>query len=292
MTTDEIASLLIAYGQANAVTSIVDAAPYLAALAEAFHDRDVRDVTARELHAFHRRVRSTPAVAPLLAALEKKAQRWETIYSCRAQGLVEWLQWESHRPVRALVSLFDRPGFRPGRVLEVGCGDGVNAVFMASRGSRVTAVDISHTALEMARKQQREAGVEIEFIEGDVFALQLGPEPYDFVFDRGMFHHVQVFHFEDYKNLVADCLAPDGQFHLICHHVSTRPTVLLDGLCGSVGKLLSFLSGVLVETGAGFTADELRHIFADRFRVESIDLVWDDHHRPLCFASALMRRTA
>jgi hypothetical protein len=105
-----------------------------------------------------------------------------------------------------------------------------------------------------------------------------------------MFHHVQVFHFEDYKDLVADRLVPDGLFHLICHHVSTRPTVLLDCLAGFVGKLLGFLSGTLVETGAGFTADELREIFSERFRFQSIDLVWDDNNRPLCFASAVMQR--
>ena len=89
------------------------------------------------------------------------------------------------------MELFDRPGFRPRRVLELGCGDGVNAVFMASRGCAVTAVDVSPTALEMAREKQREAGVEVEFIEGDVFELEPAGEPYDFVFDRGMLHHLR-----------------------------------------------------------------------------------------------------
>jgi SAM-dependent methyltransferase len=204
---------------------------------------------------------------------------------------VEWLQWESEHPVRALVELFERPGFRPRQVLELGCGDGVNAVFMASRGCKVTAVDISHTALEMAREKQRSAGVDIQFVEGDVFELEPRLEAYDFVFDRGMFHHVQVFHFEDYKNLVAERLAPNGYFHLICHHVSTRSTVLIDCLCGSIGKLLSFLSGTLVESGTGFTADELRQIFSDRFRFESMELIWDDNSRPFRFASSLMQRT-
>lgn len=249
-------------------------------------------MTAKDLHAFHKEIGASPALSPLLTALHTKSQRWEAIYSARQKKLVEWLQWESPHPVRALVELFDRPGFRPQRVLELGCGDGVNAIFMASRGCHVTAVDISPTALAMAREKQRAAGVDIQFVEGDVFTLDLSRESYDFVFDRGMFHHVQVFHFEDYKNLVADRLAPGGQFHLICHHVSTRPTIVLDSLCGSVGKLVAFLSGTLVETGAGFTADELRQIFGDRFRFASTDLVWDDHNRQLRFASALLQRIA
>ena len=292
MTTKELADQLIRYAQSNSVASLTAATPYLEALAQAFGDRDVRDVTAKDLHAFHKAIGASPALSPLLTALHKKSQRWETIYSARQKKLVEWLQWESPHPVRALVELFDRPGFRPQRVLELGCGDGVNAVFMASRGCQVTAVDISPTALAMAREKQRAAGVEVQFVEGDILALDLSREAYDFVFDRGMFHHVQVFHFEDYKNLVADRLVPGGQFHLICHHVSTRPTVVLDSLCGSVGKLVAFLSGTLVETGAGFTADELHQIFADRFRLASTDLIWDDNNRQFRFASSVMQRIA
>lgn len=292
MTTRQLVGLLTAYGARNSVGTIVDARPYLDALVRVFGERDVRDVTARELHGFHAEIAADPEVRVLQGLLDRKSQKWEAAYTLRAQGVIECLQWENPRPVRALVALFDRPGFRPRRVLELGCGNGVNAVFMASRGCAVTAVDVSSTAVRMARDNARNAAVDLELVEGDVFELDPHDEPYDFIFDRGMFHHVPVFHFEDYKNLVADRLLPNGYFHLICHHVSTRPTVVLDCVAGFVGKLLGFLTGVLVETGAGFTADELREIFSDRFRFESTEVIWDDNNRPLCFASSLMQRTA
>ena len=291
MTTNELVSVLMDFGRSNSVESIVTAGPYLEALARAFGDREVRGIKAKELHAFHSGVGAGLA-DPVLRSLKRKSQRWEAIYASRAEGLVPWLPWESERPVGALVELFDRPGFRPRRVLELGCGDGVNAIFMARRGCEVTAVDISRTALEMAREKQRAAGVDIELVEADVFHLEPCREPYDFVFDRGMFHHVQVFQFEDYKNLVAERLTRSGYLHLICHHVSTRPTLILDGLCGSLGKLLGFLSGVLVETGTGFTAEELREVFSDRFQIDSMDLIRDDSNRPFQFESVLMRRIA
>lgn len=291
MTTKEVVDLLADFAHANSVSSLVEAGPYLEALAQAFGEREVRSVTAKELHAFHRAVDAGVAGA-VHRGLERKSQRWEAIYAYRAQRVLDSLPWESERPVRPLVELFERSGFSPRTVLELGCGDGVNAIFMAARGCQVTAVDISPTALAMAREKQRAAGVDVEFVEGDVFELGPSREPYDFVFDRGMFHHVQVLHFEDYKNLVAERLAPDGLFHLICHHVSDRPTLIVDGLCGPVGKLLGFLSGILVETGNGFTAGELREIFSDRFRFESIDLVPDDNNRPFRFESAVMRRIA
>jgi hypothetical protein len=67
--------------------------------------------------------------------------------------------------------------------------------------------------------------------------------------------------------------------------------MLLDCMCGSIGMLLGFLAGTLVETGAGFTSDDLHEVFSDRFRIDSTELVWDDNNRPLCFVSALMQRT-
>ena len=76
---------------------------------------------------------------------------------------------------------------------------------------------------------------------------------------------------------MADRLAPGGHLHLICHHVSTRPTVALDATHGgAIGKLLGLITGPLVETGCGFTDAELREIFSDRFELESIEEIDDN----------------
>lgn len=291
-TVDQLVELLLDYGHANSVERITSVAPYLQELAHEFGGREVRSVTAKELGGFHQRVAATPAGRSVVALLGEKAGKWEAVYAPRAQGLVGPLQWESDRPVRVLVDLFANPDFRPRRVLELGCGDGVNAVFMASQGCEVTAIDISATALEMAEEKRSASGVEISFLEGDVFGVVPPGERYDFIFDRAMLHHLQVFTFEDYKNLVADHLVEEGYFHLICHHVSARPTMLLDCLCGFVGILLGFLAGVLVEMGTGFTTEELRQIFSDRFSIRTMEIVPDDNDRPFAFVSSLMQRTA
>lgn len=289
MTVAELVGRLLEFGRSNSVESVVDAAPYLEALAGALGDREVRSVTAKDLHDFHRGDGAELA-EPVMRALKRKSLGWEAIYSSRQRDLLGPLQWESENAVTALVELFDRPGFKPRTVLELGCGDGVNAVFMASRGCEVTAVDVSATALEMARGRQGEAGVEVDWVEADVFELQSPPEPFDLVFDRGLLHHLPVFRFEDYRALVAQRLAPDGWFHLICHHVSTRPTVALDATYGgALGKLLGLLTGPLVETGCGFTDEELHQIFSAGFEIESIELIDDDNGRPFRFESALMR---
>jgi SAM-dependent methyltransferase len=56
----------------------------------------------------------------------------------------------------------------PGRALDLGCGAGRNAVWLAERGWRVTAVDFSDVALAMARDLAAARGVEVEWVAGDL----------------------------------------------------------------------------------------------------------------------------
>ncbi|MDF3148256.1 MULTISPECIES: class I SAM-dependent methyltransferase [unclassified Streptomyces] len=80
----------------------------------------------------------------------KAAEFWEARY--RDGGRL----W-SGRPNSLLVQ--EASGLRPGSALDLGCGEGADAVWLASRGWRVTGVDISHTALERAALHAAEAGV-------------------------------------------------------------------------------------------------------------------------------------
>jgi SAM-dependent methyltransferase len=56
----------------------------------------------------------------------------------------------------------------PANALDAGCGDGLNAVFLATRGYRVTGIDASPVALERAREHTAGAGVDVSFVPGDV----------------------------------------------------------------------------------------------------------------------------
>lgn len=62
----------------------------------------------------------------------------------------------------------------PGRVLCLAEGEGRNAVFLASRGYEVTAVDYSRVGLDKAERLAHERGVRIELIEADLATFDLG----------------------------------------------------------------------------------------------------------------------
>jgi len=67
---------------------------------------------------------------------------------------------------------------------------GTNAIALARRGYRVTAVDLVDLAVRRAREKARNAGVDIDFRVGDATRMDLGG-PYDVVFDRGVYHGIR-----------------------------------------------------------------------------------------------------
>ena len=78
--------------------------------------------------------------------------------------------------------IVERLGIRPGeRVLDVACGTGNAAIRAAEAGGRVTGLDLTPELFEAGRRLAAEAGVEVEWVEGDAEALPFGDESFDVV---------------------------------------------------------------------------------------------------------------
>lgn len=99
--------------------------------------------------------------------------------------------WDSGLPSKELIRVLDEERIAPGRALEFGCGTGTNAIYLASRGFNVTALDCSQEALAAAREKAARTGAKVEFLEADVTRLERPFEPFDFLFDRGCYHAVR-----------------------------------------------------------------------------------------------------
>lgn len=72
-------------------------------------------------------------------------------------------------------------GLHPGTALELACGSGTNAVWLAGRGWRTTAVDWSPVGLANGKRHAAEAGVEVDWLERDLFAWQPPARAFDLV---------------------------------------------------------------------------------------------------------------
>lgn len=115
----------------------------------------------------------------------KLQERWDAAYRGERAA-----PWDTGRPSSELARAITSGAVKPGRAVELGCGTGTNAIYLAQQGFRVTAIDIAPNALKMAKEKAEKANVTVKWIQADV----LNPpelEPFDFIFDRGCYHGVR-----------------------------------------------------------------------------------------------------
>jgi SAM-dependent methyltransferase len=120
------------------------------------------------------------------------------------------LVWTSE-PNRFLVA--EAAALPAGRALDVACGEGRNAVWLAERGWRVTGVDFSEVGLEKARALAKARGVQAEWAAADL--LRYTPEPQ--AFDLVLVFYLQVPAAERQAIVRAGAVAPGGRFLLVGH---------------------------------------------------------------------------
>ncbi|MEZ5332331.1 MAG: class I SAM-dependent methyltransferase [Thermoanaerobaculia bacterium] len=119
--------------------------------------------------------------------------------------------WEPERPPEELGALVAAGLVREGdAALDVGCGAGTEALRLASLGLRVIGVDRSAAALEIARERSAEAGLAVDWRQGDALELPVADDSVRLVVDRGCLHVIDRELRERYAAEVSRVLEPGG----------------------------------------------------------------------------------
>jgi ubiquinone/menaquinone biosynthesis C-methylase UbiE len=146
---------------------------------------------------------------------------WDEIYQ-RGEHLTNWDRDDVSPELRAFV---DRGGFAPGATaVDIGCGTGADACWLAAQGFSTVGLDVSAVALEAAAARSRELGVAVEWLRGDACELPFADQAIDLVADGSCAHHFTRSEWTAFAAEVARVLRPGGTLFLRGVSDRHRPT--------------------------------------------------------------------
>lgn len=183
--------------------------------------------------------------------------------------------WDCHSTTHALDRVLREWKLQPCRVLEMGCGTGVNAIHLARRGFEVTAFDLAPQAIERARTRAAQAGATVDFRVADFRQLADLGAPFPFLCDSGLYHCVRRDLLTDFLDFLERVTAP-GSLWLTLTGNANEPRA------GEQGPPRLRASDLCVELEPRFALVELRET---HFEATSAPDGW----HPLAW-SALWRR--
>jgi SAM-dependent methyltransferase len=174
------------------------------------------------------------------------------------------IPWNLEQPPRALVELVESGRVAPCDTVDLGCGAGHYAVWLAQQGFSVTGLDLSTTAVALAEALARDLGVACRFLACDLLAPLPDLEArFDFAFDWEVLHHVFPDDRARFAATVHRLLRPGGTYLSVCF-AEDDP-----GLPGS-GKFRHTPLGTVLYLSS---EREVRDLFEPLYVVESLGTI-------------------
>jgi cyclopropane fatty-acyl-phospholipid synthase-like methyltransferase len=142
-----------------------------------------------------------------LSAYEKFQQRYEE----------ERIPWDDPLPPPEIIDLANN--LKPGRALDLGCGYGRAAIYLARQGWLVEAIDFIPQAIERAKINAAKAGVsdQINFHEASAADMDFLNPPFDLAIDIGCMHSFSGEMLKSYRSGLVRLLGPGAIYTLFAH---------------------------------------------------------------------------
>ena len=175
-------------------------------------------------------------------------EEWDLRYA--ESGLL----WSS-APNRFLVAEVEE--LEPGRALDLACGEGRNALWLAARGWRVTGVDFSEVAIGKARERAAQESWDVDFVCADLCEYEPAHEAYDLVLV--FYLHLPASERRVVLERATAALAAGGTFLLVGHDLS-NPS---DGVGGPSDLALLYTPGDIVAELPGLVVERAERVYRD-----------------------------
>jgi SAM-dependent methyltransferase len=176
---------------------------------------------------------------------------------------MEEIPWNLENPPDLLVEIVESQRVLPCRAVDLGCGTGNYAVWLATKGFQMTGIDISVEALEFAKRLASKKAVSCRFIAADLLGEKISAlqASFDFAYDWEVLHHVFPENRDRYVANVHRMLRPGARYLSVCFSEDDDPSF------GGMGKYRKTRLG----TTLYFSSEqELRDLFEPMFNVEEL----------------------
>lgn len=177
---------------------------------------------------------------------------------------LENIPWNCETPPHALVRLVQDGTVRPCKTVDLGCGVGNYAVYLAALGFDVTGIDSSPTALQIAENHARERGEKCRFIVADLIGdLHEVEGTFDFAYDWELLHHI---------------FPKDRKIYIENVHALTNPGATYFSVCFSESDPQFSGWGKFRKTRIGTTLyfsseSEIRDLVSPHFRIHELKTI-------------------
>jgi SAM-dependent methyltransferase len=124
--------------------------------------------------------------------------------------------WDIGRPQPEIVELVRAGELNESKTLDVGCGTGENALFLAENGFSVVGIDLSTLAIATAKAKAVKRKVKVDFQLGNALASDFKNGQFDNAVDSGLFHTFNDNERISFAREIARVLAIDGKYFMLC----------------------------------------------------------------------------
>ena len=176
----------------------------------------------------------------------------------------EEIPWNMQTPPAALVRLVESREVKPCKTVDLGCGTGNYAIYLANRGFDVTGIDISPAAITIAEQNAKTKSIKCNFLVADVLGnLQQFDQAFDFALDWALLHHIFPQCRTKYVENLCRILKPGAKCLSVCFSEK-------DPQFGGSGKYRKTPLGTILYFSS---EDELSDLFNPYFKIKELKTI-------------------